>query len=242
MKKETQGHRKRKRMYADLLRNYSLRRVLKRIRKARRKSINRSDNGISDIVDEFVKLKRKVAKYHKKMGLHYNFAVAEAHAIEGHLIDALIYEREGDRKSADFLKRFHYEMDMCTVFDLYDEEFCGENSDGIITLRPYLIMSRLAYPVAIGIHPGASKNDVLDFVEKRWSEVENNLRRGEPFEKAVRQRKRKHDQKILDFIWENKGFADKYTKELLEKKFPNNGITYYEINKLIHLESERRNF
>jgi hypothetical protein len=174
--------------------------------------------------------------------MHYLFETAEMHAIDGYMIDALIHETQGEHDSAKLIKSMSYEMDMCIPLNLHDEELQGERYDGIITLRPYLIMSRLAYPVAIGIHPGASKNDVLDYVEKRWPEIENNLRRSEPFDKAVRQRKRKHDQELLDFIWENRNFADKHTKELLDEKFPNNGIAYYEINKLMHLEGSRREY
>jgi hypothetical protein len=130
---------------------------------------------------------------------------------------------------------------MCNVFHL-DEELVHNLNPGnenlLVNFSNRVFLQ--AYPIAICINPMASKRDVLDFVEKRWSWIENNFLR--TFEdQAFRGRKRKHKQEILDFIWENRRFRNQIIKEKLDKKFPGNGLVYYEITKLLQQEGERRN-
>lgn len=240
--KETQGYKKMQRLLDDYFRDYELKKYLKRIVRNKKFNQQTDSSEFEQIFSEFKALKKKVIKFHNKLGFKHRFATAEKYGIDGWMMDGLIANIEGHEELSKFISVRAGENDMCKVEDLYDEERHDDASDGVITLRPYSIMKRLAFPVAVSIHPGASKNDVLDFIEKRWPEIENNLRRDEPFDKALRMRKRKHSQELLDFIWTNREWKDEEIKRRLDTEFPNNGLVYNEINKLLHLELERRNF
>jgi hypothetical protein len=131
-------------------------------------------------------------------------------------------------------------VEMCRVENQYDEEIMELNpGDSFIHLRGDKISKMMAYPVSINIHSMASKRDVLDFIEKRWKWIDSQLRQSE--ERVLKiKRKKKYSQDILDFIWKNKEYPATTVKNKLDQKFPNNGLIYYEINKIIQIEKNKR--
>jgi predicted metal-dependent hydrolase len=120
-------------------------------------------------------------------------------------------------------------------------EVCSNSDSGknIVSLNPRLRLGITASKIAIKIHPRASKRDVLDFVAKRWPWIESQLRTMST-DKALRTRKRKHSQKLLDFMWQNRSYTAKEIKRRLNKSFPNNGLAYHEISKIIDYEGKKR--
>jgi hypothetical protein len=97
-----------------------------------------------------------------------------------------------------------------------------------------------AYPVSIDIHKYATKRDVLDYIEKRWSFIEDYL--GTYTSEKVRFRKRKMDREIVDYIWENRKVKSKNILELINKKYPDNKLNlgYEDVLKIISNEKFRR--
>jgi len=135
--------------------------------------------------------------------------------------------------------------DMCTIMNALElrygnkyskinKQYWNENIDSEFIIASYL----LSYPISINIHKFASKRDVLDFIERNWPIINNFLK---PYRtKPKRIRKRKIDRKIIDFIWENRELSAKQILKKLDKEFPNHGLVYYEIKKIIRVEKSRR--
>jgi hypothetical protein len=129
---------------------------------------------------------------------------------------------------------------MCRMrLSLEDEMRPLNKGEEIVYLQPNRQLELLSYPVSVGIHRNASKRDVLDFIEKHWVKIDSQLRQSYD-EKAMRARQRKHDQKLLDFIWENRNLSSTEIKKKLDKQFPKNGLVYYEINQIVRQEKKRR--
>lgn len=94
-------------------------------------------------------------------------------------------------------------------------------------------IEREVYPINIKLHRFASKRDVLDFIEKRWEDIK-------PFLAEKRTKERKIERPVADFIWKHRGKKAKDIKLMLDKKFPKNGLMYFDITKVISEEKKRR--
>ncbi len=133
--------------------------------------------------------------------------------------------------------------DVCEIVDNYLNVVDYEDEQGLIPIERDIgrYMHLVSFPISIEIHELASKRDVLDFVEKRWSMIENYLEIHRRKNKTrIRKRKNK---KLYDFIWEKKSSNNINIKELkkkIDEKFPDNNLAYYEIYKIIDLEKKRR--
>jgi len=129
---------------------------------------------------------------------------------------------------------------MCKMIDTYDEETNEASKiDKITSFTGKNEMLKNAYPIALHIHPMASKRDVIDYIEKKWNFIENNYLRSYA-EKKLKFGKRKHKQEIVDFIWENRSLTAKKIKMKLDEVYPENELVYFEISKLLQLEKEKR--
>lgn len=173
-------------------------------------------------------LKKKRSKINKII-----FELAETYGLDfdtyqGIAISDLITKKDLTLNSIDF----------CTITDNYDEYFNEVFPPTPFEFNTIKQAHIKAYPVSIDINKFATKNDVLDFLEKRWDEIEDYLQeyRG----KKLRIRRRKLDRKITDFIWEHKNLTGKEIKKELDKEFPNNGLAYHEIGKIKSIENQRR--
>lgn len=88
------------------------------------------------------------------------------------------------------------------------------------------------FPINIKIHNYATKRDLINFIETRWPDIALHL-------KKKRFKSRKIDNKMLDFIWDNRTLGTKQIKKELDVKFPSNDLVYFEINKIISDERKR---
>lgn len=241
--KKTQGCKKMFQYVEDLKRNKHFLRDWKKYKESL-KSINSDDfwAGFDLAVKEYEKLNKKTQKFiNKYQGDIEKITkkMAENYRLDANLLHYIDFSFHKELNKSNLYEDY---LDMCVYKDDYDERF------GYSTL-PYLPLlldpdyknHLRVYPISIDIHQFASKRDVLDFVEKRWERIyTNNLGPYTDYEK-VRIRTRKLNQEITDFIWNNKNLKAKEIKELLNKKFPNNNLVYYEIHKIIAIEKIRRN-
>lgn len=95
-----------------------------------------------------------------------------------------------------------------------------------------------AFPVELDIHAYATKRDVLDFINKRWEEVQDHLSLDRS--KSIRIRKRSIPIEMTDYIWENRNLSRKEINNKVKTKFPGYNFGYEGIAKIISLEKKRR--
>ncbi|MDO8740001.1 MAG: hypothetical protein Q7J54_00310 [Candidatus Woesearchaeota archaeon] len=256
--KETQGMRKIKQYFEDLQRNKHFLKFLRQLKRAYAKSLSTGPEEEKErlIFDKLMKNRTEFeelikelceANPRQKIDDIINY-FAERYGISEetvfHLFKLHRPLEEISEKGIIDIKTSWYE-DMCFISDSYDEQLNPVERPDIYPSVPIEIDKRrqrhiMIYPISIDIHRFASKRDILDFIENRWEVIEDKLNVYTD-EKKKRFRKRKYDRKLLDFIWENKELKSRELIELLNKEFPNHGLVYFEVSKLIQLEKNRRN-
>lgn len=256
-KKITQGQTKILRLVDDLIRNNLFLRSLKRIIRIQNKWQKQYEKGgyyewtheeqaehdssgdeAIKIIDEYEKLKKRAKKLVYKDDYNkIQRKIAWRYGLDSYLINLALARYKKDRHS---VSNYLIEGgDMCRVHSDYNEEIMPLNKgDDFFKLNSRRELELIVYPASIRIHKNASKRDVLDFIEKNWWIIDMTLK--EYGEKSYRARKRKYDQKMIDFIWANRYLPVKKLKEKIEVEFPKNGLVYYEIMKLIQLEKHKR--
>lgn len=242
-KKDTQGSQKMKQYLEDLKRNKYFRKEINKylkFHKKESKNYPRKTDIVDFLFDEYTKFgkiaKRALRKYEKNSGFNVEKKLARKYAIDSRLLSYITWPMLGLSVIDP-----NAEIDMCNFVDNYDDNFgIGHGFSQVFPLimRPFSENHYEAYPVGINIHRFASKRDVLDYIEKKWSLIESCI--SIYSEKKARFRKRKHSRKLLDFLWENKTLEINKLKNKLDRTFPGNGLVYYEIYKIISLERQRR--
>ncbi len=255
-KQITQGQTKMLRLVDDLIRNKMFMRSLKRVIRARKKLHEQYEKGgynewtkeeraehdfinkeLGEIIDEYEKLKRRTRKVLHDKQYRAKEKIASEYGLDDYLIELAIarYRKDTHATSNALIEG----GDMCRIHGDLDDQISNFNKgDDWIKLHPRKQIEMIAYPISIAIHRNASKRDVLDFIEKNWWFINKPMKESE--DKTYRARKRKYDQKMLDFIWQNHSLPSTKLKEKLDKEFPKNGLVYYEISKLIQLEKQKR--
>lgn len=256
--RKTQGHLKMLRYIEDLIRNKEFKKLLRRLKKlenkerilkgnydewAKEEQLKHDyiNNEINSIIEGYENLRKRSQKLFTFKSNNVRRTIASYYGLDSELIDLALskYKKEDEEKRLNLLQ-FHEEPDMCRVVNDYDEQLNPENKgEEIIYLEPDRQIFLNAFPVSIAIHPRAAKRDVLDFIEKKWSLVEQAIS-GFNEKGVLKNRNRKHSQTLLDFIWEHQSLPAKKIKTKLDAKFPKNGLLYYDIGKIIQLEKERR--
>jgi hypothetical protein len=257
VRQTTQGHVKMMRYIDDLIRTKDFQKAIKKLRRIEKhyrmpsgkypdwtpeeqKKHDAINEEISSIIDGYELLRKRCKRLLADKGFLYRKKIAYDFGLDSTLQNLARALTEKDEEHIKFWKDYTGdEADMCIPAAAYEDEMSPLNKgDEIIYLSPRRQLSLIAYPVAIRIHPKAAKRDVLDYVEKRWPWIEMLLRSKD--EKALKVRKRKYSQEMLDFMWEHRFIPAKELKKRLDEKFPHNGIVYYEIYKIISLEKARR--
>jgi len=236
--KTTQGHQKMLQYIEDLKRNKPF---LKIFRKYDKQSSEEKIDNVFFIIKEYEKLNKITKKLLKKYESDYEkitVKMAEEYGLDSDLLNYIHFSLDKKLNKCNLYKN---DVDMCVYNDNYDESLGYRTLPDVPLILNRVYRNHLrAYPISIDIHKYASKRDVLDFIEKKWDWIyKNNLGFYTEYEK-IRFRKRKQNQKIIDFIWNNKRLKAKEIKVLLDKEFPHNGLVYYEINKIISIEKDRR--
>lgn len=255
--KLTQGNNKMLRYVEDLIRNKNFQKDIRRLRRLNRKNEDAFPKGAydnwtieqkkkhddfnnecSDIIDGYELLRKRSKKLFRGKGFVQEEKIAYNYALD---LEMQWFAMALMDKTNPYpeLALSGDPVDMCCLVDACEEQLRPFNKgDEIIYLNAKRHLRLAAYPIAVCINQRASKRDVLDYIEKRWDWVEG-MRSGYK-EKTLKIRKRKYSQEMIDYLWENRMIPPKKIKEHLDKKFPKNGLVYYEISKIIHLEVERR--
>ncbi len=243
MEKETQGHKKMIQYIEDLMRN---KHFLKNFNKLRKElgsdEIGERDERLSglmsDLYGDYIEMEKLMRAIDKRMRTRSTRIYEKMASIYG-LDNDLFQEIEFDKiRGKDDIQLGDY-ADFCQVIDKLNDEYDMANYPPLPISIDYRKQRHIAaYPVSIDIHQFATKRDVLDFIEKRWSLVEEyleNYRKGK-----IRFRSRKIPRKIADFLWDNRQLNSSELKKLLDKNFSDNRLAYYEIHKIISQERKRR--
>ncbi len=131
-------------------------------------------------------------------------------------------------------------LDMCFVTDEADEylnEVFEYDYNTPVSQRKDKSNEILAFPVHIGINPMATKRDVLDFINKRWEHIRDLL--NEYDDEPIRIRTRPKEKRD-ELIWKHRDLPTKKILELLEKKYPEENLTYSDIHKILFNLKKRR--
>ena len=241
--KQTQGYKKLKQYTEDLLRNQLFLKKLWEFNDIWDKEWTDEKGGryphqhIQRLIDGGNELSDIAREVHEQWELLRKLKVlAYEYGVDFHLIMEMLAGLKG-KKEAELLESY----DFCDIGDNYKEYIDLDSHANFIELDYERYSHGHAYPVRIDIHKFASKRDVLDFVEKRWDSIQKILKDKE-LKTQVRFRQRNQSRELLDFIWEGhiKGKKMKAIKKEADEKFPKNGLTYYEIGKLIRDEMDRR--
>lgn len=252
---KTQGEIKMDRYIQDLIRNKDFLRKMKNLRRANKKEPvgmydtwteeqkQRSkdfNKEFTEILEQYEKLRKRSSKLLRDKSFIIRESISELYNIDNaqiSYVESILNKR--DEFLLDIMKD-SAELDMCKILDINEEDsipsFKGKE---IIHLNNSRKLFLKAYPLGIFVNPLASKRDVINFIEKKWSRMENNFLRGYA-DKKLKYGKRKHNQKMLDFIWDNRGLKLEVLKDKLDKLFIGNGLVYYELGDIIRQEEKKR--
>ncbi len=251
-RQETSGHKRMLQYLEDLTRNKTFRRKMKKLHQAQRKYQSgeykdwskkeqeehaRINRELGEIIGGYELLRKRLKRLFKKDKAYlHNKEISELYHLDSSLIWLASALYSGDAEEIR-RARSYADPDMCVFMAVADDELNPLNKgEEIIYLNGRRRATITAYPVAIGIHPKATKRDVLDFIEKRWKWVENELRDG----KSLKYRKeKKYPQELRDFLWQNRHLPPRKRKEKLDERF-RNSLVYHEINAIIRQEKAKR--
>jgi len=188
---------------------------------------------------QFIRKNKNGKEVNKKI---FNFC--KKYNIPVGTLEGFGYISDGDRFFWGWVAGDIFNYDMCHPLDLYSLFYEKNESDLFmynLTKDKNLVIKSLinCFPVAIALHKFSTKRDLLDFIEKEWNTIEEILSRYR--EKPYRGRNKKIDWDMVDFIWENRNLRSKEIKEKLNAEFPQNGLVYNDILKIISLEKKKRN-
>lgn len=133
------------------------------------------------------------------------------------------------------------ELDICRIYDMPDEflnPLFPVDFDIPPSKHPQKRKDFTAYPIHLGISPKASKRDVLDFIQNRWDDIHYYLEMYGA--QALRVRKRTKNERDM-YIWQNKDKPSQQIEDLVNQKYPDENITYSDINKILHRLKKRFN-
>ncbi len=256
--KPTQGKRKLEQHFNDLFRNKAFKGLWNRMIKLTQQTLDEKtivNSKINKIYIQLEKNENKRSKLIQELKSANNSTINKINKIKDILAEkygvtesilTYSYSRfDSKNSSSKNTDQFPNDLNnMCSLQDNYDEYINPIKRPDIYALRDprfdkYKQWHVMAYPISIDLHRLVSKRDVLDYINKNWVIIENNLNIYRINKKIIRQRKISRD--ISDYIWLSRGKSIKVIKELIDKKFPKSGIVYYDIQKIISLEYKRRN-
>jgi len=225
IQKETQGSKKIKNFLKDLIKNEKFVREIKRYIKINTTPLEKVDDFLLEKKDNLI----------INICLKYNINYNEFNKI------VETFEKLRPEEEASDINNLIFSNDICLVSNNYinvndlserDKQYYEIFGLGSINE----IVNKYAYPIKIEIRTLASKNDVIDFIDKKWSNIENLIKWRNTKKINIRERK---NEEIYNLIYNNRELK---TKDLNQKLKERLGITlaYYEINKIKFEEKKRR--
>ncbi|HEX9804943.1 MAG TPA: hypothetical protein VGA67_04630 [Candidatus Dojkabacteria bacterium] len=133
------------------------------------------------------------------------------------------------------INQFSDNQDFISYLDYLDQLDSIKRQEGA---KEWLLNNRKKlFPVHLAISPYASKRDVLDFINKNWNSMKAQLNQYD--EKIPQYRAKKYTERD-DFIWENRKLPAEEISRLVEEKFPEQNLTYSDINSILYNLRKRR--
>jgi hypothetical protein len=215
--KITQGEEKLERHIQDLIRNKDFLKKFKRLKRLQKKEQSLDDDfwnkEYANLIIEYKKLRKRSSRLINNDYWNLKMKISEIYRLDNYQINYIECLLDPDFFSAYLTTaKGNAENDMCKILETNEIEiFPSDNHQNLTYFNHRTQLFFNAYPIGIFIHPKASKRDVLDFIEKKWSKIENEYLRAIE-EKKLKYGKRKHSQKLLDFIWSNKHLKSKDIK------------------------------
>lgn len=222
---------------SELLKNKPFIKKIKSLNKERGKQNNlRKIPMVYSIPEKYEKLKREAqtATNNKYNKLAEN--IISEYGISYESIDLAL---EMVKENYDFVKSQIYDVHLCTINDDYLNHLFPLNPAEDFAFYNLVLKRRiLAYPVSIGISPRATKDDIIDFINKNWWWIKNSL--DQHGLKPLKIRKRKYSKELLNLIWNSRGLTLRKIKEIIDCKYPKNSLVYNEIQDIITYEKKKR--
>jgi hypothetical protein len=133
-----------------------------------------------------------------------------------------------------------YDSDVCMVIDEVDELLYPEEGHPKYKALPDKKLEINLYPIHICISPRATKRDVLDFISKRWFYIRDMLDTYLDFDEKPKIVRSKPKAERDQFIWENQNLSASKVADLLNKKYPDETLTYSDVNAILYYLRKRR--
>lgn len=138
----------------------------------------------------------------------------------------------------------NYYTDVCRVYDMVDE-LLNPNFPRDF-LQPVMKNTRMrlefnAYPIHLGIAPNTSKRLIIEYINKNWEIISDMVNEyyDNPIKLPKRRRKEKRDNMIWNLYSEKKMKSSEIADKVSEK-FPEETLTYTDINKIISRIKKRK--
>lgn len=145
----------------------------------------------------------------------------------------LFYNKKFYFSNYSFLRK----SNLCNLVDLR-EEF--EEYDGAENFYIDLINHRIKeYPIAIMIQPNASQRDIVNYIERNWSDFFIRIMKYRNKNQLGKIKNKRRKERDL-FIYEHRHLPRKEIARLVNTKFLNQAIDYGNVGKIISLERKRR--
>ena len=177
------------------------------------------------------------------------YSFCEKYDIHWGTFEGLCYTHDSEDFDFGWMFPNIYHFDICLINDLYGNSRKLKNGKKIVifpfkpqttkNIKLFCKTIDRLYPIAVCMHKNASKRDVIDFINKKWPEINEHLDyyRTKPYKVKLRT---KYSQGIRDCIWENKDVPTKRIAEILSRNYPNHGLLYFEINQIKSQEKKKR--
>ena len=158
-------------------------------------------------------------------------SLCKKYGIDPFLLDCLLHYRDIEHiEDWDFAEEAT--GDVCKIIDNDKDEPGDIHSFHVDTLED---LDNVVFPVTLSIHKYASKRDVLDFIEKNWTEEIN------PYLEKKIIKSRKLPRKVVDYIWSLRALKSSEIADSLRDKYPDHSLAYPDINQVLSEEKKRRN-
>ncbi len=197
------------------------------------------NNEISALIQGYELLRKRAKRIFNDKDSKTRLILAEHYGLDNDLINLALAMYQDDKEGVEITESLVEDYDLCKVLHVHQILSPMNVGEDFISLNPRRQLDYTAFPVAIGLNPRASKRDVLDFIEKKWTRISGDIQ-SHTNKGLLRVRKRKHGLEMIDFLYTHQSKPAKVLKQMLDEKFPNNGLVYFEITALINAEKKRR--
>jgi hypothetical protein len=232
----TKGSKKMSLYISELIRRNDFINDLKELLSLRDEIISEDQEKASyDLANKWQSLKDEV-KYSQGNFVSFKEYLSSKYFLGIEEINFLISQFESN--SFDNFEHGNNQGDVCLMSDLQFELLERTDFDSFFLQNHNFMCDLYSHPIILRINPLATKNEVLDYIEKNWNIIESQKYQYNKERKILKTSK--HSQELRDFIWTNRELKITEVKQKLDITFPKNGLVYTDIYKILDYEKKRR--